>query len=176
MSSEGWGNGQQQPQHFGSRSYGNSNFRGAPRGGGGGGGRSYNNGGSGGWGGQQRGGAPGGGGGYGGSQGGYGGYGGQGRQNYGERQPRQNYGQGGGGGYGGYAEGSASSIEIDSNKVGMVIGRGGAKIREIQENFNVHVKIDRDPGQNGFTGVTIRGQDSAIESAKTYIQELVAAK
>lgn len=25
----------------------------------------------------------------------------------------------------------------------MVIGRGGAKIREIQENFNVHVKIGK---------------------------------
>lgn len=34
-----------------------------------------------------------------------------------------------------------SKIDIDSKKVGMVIGRGGGKIREIQDNFKVHVKI-----------------------------------
>lgn len=144
MSSEGWGNGQQQPppqqQQFGSRSYGNSNFRGGPRGTSGGAtGRSYNGGSSGGWNGQQRSGFGGGG------QGGYtqGGYGGQPRQSYGERQPRQSYGQAGAGGAYNFPEGSASNIEIDSNKVGMVIGRGGAKIREIQQNFNVHVKIGK---------------------------------
>lgn len=36
---------------------------------------------------------------------------------------------------------ASSKIDIDSKKVGMVIGRGGGKIREIQVNFNVHVKI-----------------------------------
>lgn len=36
---------------------------------------------------------------------------------------------------------ASSKIDIDSKKVGMVIGRGGGKIREIQDNFNVHVKI-----------------------------------
>lgn len=36
--------------------------------------------------------------------------------------------------------------------------------------------LDREAGQNGYTGVTIRGDDTAIESAKTYIQNLVAAK
>lgn len=46
----------------------------------------------------------------------------------------------------------------------------------ITKNFFFYIEIDRDPGQNGFTGVTIRGEDNAIESAKTYIQELVAAK
>ncbi|KAJ6638338.1 hypothetical protein Bhyg_11073 [Pseudolycoriella hygida] len=109
-----------------------------------------------------------GGGGYGGGRGG-GGYGGA---------PRQNYGGGGGGrgGFNNFSDGPSSNIEIDSNKVGIVIGRGGAKIREIQDNFKVHVKIDREAGQNGYTGVTIRGDDTAIENAKTYIQELVAAK
>lgn len=165
--SENWGqNGESQ---YG-RSYGNSNFRGGQRRDGAGGG-GY------GGGGQQR---PSGGygGGYGGGQRtGGGGYG-RGGGGYGSDRPRQNYGQGGGGGggYNNYADGSSSNIEIDSNKVGMVIGRGGAKIREIQESFNVHVKIDREAGQNGYTGVTIRGDDTAIESAKTYIQDLVAAK
>jgi len=168
--SENWGqNGESQ---YG-RSYGNSNFRGGPR-------RDGGNGGGGGYGGQRTGGYGGGGGSYGGQRtGGYGGGGGRGGGGYGgDRQQRQPYGTagGGGGGYNNYADGSSSNIEIDSNKVGMVIGRGGSKIREIQESFNVHVKIDREAGQNGYTGVTIRGDDTAIESAKTYIQELVAAK
>lgn len=42
--------------------------------------------------------------------------------------------------------------------------------------FRLWIEIDRDPGQDGFTGVTIRGEDNAIASAKSYIQELVAAK
>jgi len=174
--SENWGqNGES--QSYG-RSYANSNFRGGQRrdgpGGGGGGYGGQRPSGGGGYGG-------GGGGGYGGQRSGGGGYGGGGRGGgggYGGGGQRQNYGGGGGGGggYNNYADGSSSNIEIDSNKVGMVIGRGGAKIREIQESFNVHVKIDREAGQNGYTGVTIRGDDTAIESAKTYILELVAAK
>jgi len=168
--SENWGqNGESQ---YG-RSYGNSNFRGGQRrdgpGGNGGGYGSQRP--SGGYGGGS------GGGGYGQRTGGYGGGGRGGGGGYGADRPRQSYGGGGGGGgYNNYADGSSSVMEIDSNKVGMVIGRGGAKIREIQESFNVHVKIDREAGQSGYTGVTIRGDDTAIESAKTYIQDLVAAK
>lgn len=159
MNAEGWGNGAAgEEQQFGGRSYGNSNYRGAGggaprRGGGGYGGErtgGYQSGGNGGGGygggggGPRRGGG-GGGGGYNGGGGGGpgGGYGNPvGRQSYGDRPQRPSYGQGGS--YGGYAEGSASDIlDIESNKVGMVIGRGGAKIREIQENFNVHVKIGK---------------------------------
>lgn len=35
---------------------------------------------------------------------------------------------------------------------------------------------DRDPGQNGLTGVTIRGEEPAIEQAKCFIQDLIAVK
>lgn len=98
--------------------------------------------------------------------------------NYGDRQPRVNFNNGGAPRtYNNFDPSSASSkMDIDSKKVGMVIGRGGGKIREIQDNFNVHVKIDRDPGLNGLTGVTIRGQEGSIEQAKQFIQELIAVK
>jgi len=167
--SDNWGqNGES--QSYG-RSYGNSNFRGGQR---------RDGGGSGGYTGQRSGGYGGGGNMYGGGQrsgGSGGGYGQRPSGGYGgDRQQRPYGGGGGGGGYNSYPDGSTSNIEIDSNKVGMVIGRGGAKIREIQDNFNVHVKIDREAGSNGYTGVTIRGDDTAIESAKSYIQDLVAAK
>jgi len=172
MSSEGWGNSE---EHFGGRNFSNSNYRGQRREGGG------NTGG-------YQGNRPSyttTGGGYAGNRTSSYGQNGGGRQYYGQdRQPRQSFGGqprvgggGGGGGFNSYAQGGASSIiEIESNKVGMVIGRGGGKIREIQENFNVHVKIDRDPGENGLTGVTIRGEEASIQQAKHFIQDLVAVK
>lgn len=200
--SESWNTEQNGGRSYGSsRSYGSGGGQrreggsGGYQSGGSGGGYNSRYGGSGGGGGQRDGGY---------SQGGY-------RSNYGGSGggQRQNYGGSGGGGGGrsggNFVEGSASSvIEIDSNKVGMVIGRGGGKIREIQDNFNVHVKIgmkikinyklvfaqaaytnqivimnillDRDPGHNGCTGVTIKGEEDAIQQATQYIQELVAVK
>jgi len=123
--------------------------------------------------------------GYGQNGGGGGGGGGYGqsydRPNFGQnRPPRTNFNgaprNGNGGGSFQVVGGQSSVIEIDPSKVGMVIGRGGGKIREIQQNFQVHVKIDRDPGVNGLTGVTIRGEDFAIEQAKNFIEDLVAVK
>lgn len=83
--------------------------------------------------------------GYGNTQRSFGGQnGGAPRQYYGDRQPRMNFNNGGvpPKTYNNFDPSAASSkIDIDSKKVGMVIGRGGGKIREIQVNFNVHVKI-----------------------------------
>lgn len=156
----GWGENQPQ-QQFGSRSYGNSNFRGGPRrGGGGGGGGGGNNefGGGQGWGAQRTGGynRHGGvaGGGYAGNGGGGGGYVQGGGRPYGDRQPRQNYG--GGPPQQNFVipyipEGSpASNIEIESDKVGMVIGKKGSKIREIQSTYNVQVKIGESYSEETF--------------------------
>jgi len=159
--SEGWTNTHGDGQ-FSSRNFNNSNFRGQRREGGygrpnfntngfGGGARGYV---------QNGGGRP--------------FYSGQ------PRQPRNQFGgqqRVGGSGYNNFAaSGTSSKIDIESNKVGMVIGRGGGKIREIQDSFNVHVKIDRDPGANGLTGVTIHGEQASIEQAKCFIQDLVAVK
>lgn len=57
-----------------------------------------------------------------------------------------------GGGFGenrGRYEDSSNSLvmEINPSKVGAVIGRGGGKIREIQDTFNVNVKV----GQYNFS-------------------------
>lgn len=37
----------------------------------------------------------------------------------------------------------SSVMEIDSTKVGIVIGRGGCKIKEIESRFQVHMKIGK---------------------------------
>lgn len=84
------------------------------------------------------------------------------RQNYGGggRDNQQNYGNGrrddrnggnraggggGGGSGGGYNRGGYGGndfkMEVDHSKVGMIIGKGGCKIKEIQEKYNVNVKI-----------------------------------
>lgn len=65
---------------------------------------------------------------------------GGGRPFHGDRQPRMNNG-GAPRQFNFDPSAPCSKIDIDSTKVGMVIGRGGGKIREIQDSFNVHVKI-----------------------------------
>lgn len=144
--SEGWPSNQ---EHYPPRSFNNSNNYRPRRDGnttGGPGGRpSYQgNGGGGGFGQRQNGyGQNGGGGGYGQSYGD--------RSNFGQSRPPRNFsgaprngnGNGGGGGTFQVVGGESSVIEIDPSKVGMVIGRGGGKIREIQQNFQVHVKIGK---------------------------------
>lgn len=58
----------------------------------------------------------------------------------------RNHDGGGGrssGGGRGYDDKPSLEMEIEPNKVGMVIGRAGAKIREIQTKFNVNVNISK---------------------------------
>lgn len=38
---------------------------------------------------------------------------------------------------------SARSFQVEKRYVGIVIGRGGANIREIEGRFNVHMKIGK---------------------------------
>lgn len=38
------------------------------------------------------------------------------------------------------------------------------------------VCLDRDPGLNGMTGVTIHGEEGSIAQAKQFIQDLIAVK
>lgn len=116
---------------------GGSSYGGSGGGGGGGGGGSgYRSGGSGG-------GGSGGGGGYGGQREGGGGY-------------RSGSGGGGGSGSGGFRNGGGpprgppridpataktETFEVDAEKVKFIIGRGGNKIREIQDRCRVSVQI-----------------------------------
>lgn len=77
---------------------------------------------------------------------------------------------GGGGGFGGGDE--ATTILIPQSKVGRVIGKGGSKIREIQERSGAGVKIIRDSEQDGMVSVELQGSDEAKEEANQTIQSL----
>lgn len=84
------------------------------------------------------------------------------------------------------------SFEIDRNRVGLVIGKGGSTIKDIEQRFNVSMKIgmyfnhrrydaiffskfsycidtDKEAGQNGNAIVNINGGNS--NDAKRYIDE-----
>ncbi|KAF9124739.1 hypothetical protein BGX30_000811 [Mortierella sp. GBA39] len=97
--------------------------------------------------------------------GGYGGFGGGG-----------NYGMGGGGGGDGYGRGgSSATIQIPSTKVGLVIGRRGETIRDLQDRSGARIAVTPTPEDHNSPSrtVTITGDDSAIERAKTFIDEIV---
>ncbi|KAF8774859.1 probable ATP-dependent RNA helicase DDX43 [Argiope bruennichi] len=66
----------------------------------------------------------------------------------------------------------SSEIQIDSNFVGRVIGRGGSKIQELQTESGAHIKILQDSDVEGSTSVRLTGSPEAREKAKTMIEEL----
>jgi len=117
------------------------------------------------FGGGRGGGGRGGGGGYGGDRG-YGGGGG----GYGGRQGGGG-GFGGGGGYGGDSGGPTETIYVDSSEVGRIIGRGGSRIREMQDDSGCRIKVSREGGANGLSSVDLSGQKGSIEDAKQRIRD-----
>jgi len=67
----------------------------------------------------------------------------------------------------------STTIEIDRNKTGVIIGRGGSKIREIQETHNVNVQVDKNLNERGFVSVIIRGRANNVQNAKSYIEGMI---
>ncbi|XP_063707782.1 U1 small nuclear ribonucleoprotein 70 kDa-like [Culicoides brevitarsis] len=65
------------------------------------------------------------------------------------------------------------NMEIESDKVKYVIGRGGTKIRDIQYSCRVSVQIDKSPNDSGYNNVTISGASHNIKRAKDAINEVV---
>ncbi|KAI7830468.1 hypothetical protein BC939DRAFT_439423 [Gamsiella multidivaricata] len=92
-----------------------------------------------------------------------------------------NYGMGGsgsgsGGGGGGYGRGgTTATIQIPSTKVGLVIGRGGETIRDLQDRSGARIAVTPSPHDHSSPSrtVSITGDDGAIERAKAFIEEIV---
>lgn len=136
----------------------------------------YDRNGSGGGGGYRSGG--GGGGGYGGRRDDDGGYrGGGGGGGY-----RGNGGGGGGGGSGGGSRGppridpataKTEVFEVEADKVKFIIGRGGNKIREIQDRCRVSVQIDKARNENGANNVSVMGDQLNIDRARDMINTII---
>ncbi|XP_043251393.1 probable ATP-dependent RNA helicase DDX43 [Colletes gigas] len=63
-------------------------------------------------------------------------------------------------------------INIDSDKVGKLIGKSGSNIRELQDKTSTRIHVNRSSG-NSTTAVTIVGSKEAQEQAKQLIEELL---
>ena len=69
-----------------------------------------------------------------------------------------------------------STIEIPSNLIGLVIGKGGSRIRELQESSGAKIDVDKTGGSNSSVAlVTLGGDNVAKAKARELIQELIEA-
>ncbi|KAL0129589.1 hypothetical protein PUN28_001690 [Cardiocondyla obscurior] len=67
-------------------------------------------------------------------------------------------------------------IYIDTSNIGKLIGRGGSKIKALQDESNAIIKIDKELCENEQTAVTLIGPDEAQQRAKSLIEELLNNK
>ncbi|BFZ16468.1 hypothetical protein BsWGS_19507 [Bradybaena similaris] len=70
--------------------------------------------------------------------------------------------------------GSSTSMKVDSGSVGKIIGRGGSKIREMEQDCRTRIKISREPDENGQKTVEICGSESDVEKTRQMIDECLA--
>lgn len=76
-----------------------------------------------------------------------------------------------GGGFGGRRGGDSSDIMmVDSRSVGRIIGRGGSKIRDLQDESGAKIQVARDEDSTGQKQVEISGTEEEISIAKRLIE------
>ena len=99
-----------------------------------------------------------------------------------DRQQRDFGGGGGGGGGGGHGGGSGTpdkindSVMVPSDAVGMIIGKGGETIREMQNQTGCKVNVAQSSGQGETEReISLIGSREAIARAKAAIEEKVEA-
>jgi len=74
-----------------------------------------------------------------------------------------------GGGFGGGSD--AETIYVESSEVGRIIGRGGSRIREMEDGSGCRIKVSRDGDSRGLSSVELSGSRGQISDAKKMIQE-----
>ncbi|XP_035232975.1 probable ATP-dependent RNA helicase DDX43 [Stegodyphus dumicola] len=68
----------------------------------------------------------------------------------------------------------ATEIEIGSNFVGKVIGRGGSKIQELERESGARIKVLQNDSSDETTPVRLTGSSESREKAKNLIEELTS--
>lgn len=68
---------------------------------------------------------------------------------------------------------SSHVFEVPSNKIGIVIGRKGAKVRELEQKTNTQIKINSKNEENGYISIELFGQSRNIDRAQQMIEQLV---
>ncbi|PRD24618.1 UNVERIFIED_CONTAM: hypothetical protein NCL1_43217 [Trichonephila clavipes] len=64
-------------------------------------------------------------------------------------------------------------MEIGSNFAGRVIGRGGWKIEEFQDESDARIRVLNESDANGRTAIRIIGPAEARDKAKLLIEEFI---
>ena len=66
-------------------------------------------------------------------------------------------------------------LKIPEDRCGLVIGKGGSKIKEIRSETGVRVNVgSRDSAVNGMIKVTLKGDKQGCDGAKNIILELIS--
>lgn len=66
------------------------------------------------------------------------------------------------------------SFTVPSNKCGVIIGRGGETIKQINQQSGAHCELDRRSGGNATEKTfIIRGEMDSVEAAKRIISDKV---
>ncbi|XP_064624758.1 probable ATP-dependent RNA helicase DDX43 [Lineus longissimus] len=73
----------------------------------------------------------------------------------------------------GGGDGNATRIQVPSGKVGKIIGKGGSKIRELEESSSASIKVKSSEAQADETPVDISGTEEQIAKAQELINELL---
>jgi len=88
---------------------------------------------------------------------------------------RGGFGGGRGGGFGGgFGGGKGLEMEISSRDVGKIIGKGGSKIRELQDDSGCRIQINKERNDGVTSIVELQGDSGAQQRAKQLIEDLLA--
>merc|ERR1719454_2405500 len=81
---------------------------------------------------------------------------------------------GGGGGYGDGGYDVTDTMAVPSNKVGLVMGKGGETIRNICSQSGAHCQVDKAAPEGAREkSIVIKGSAEAVERAKQLIHEKI---
>ena len=68
----------------------------------------------------------------------------------------------------------STTLEIHSNMVGRIIGKGGCKIKELQDTTGARINVSREEDENDMKIVTLTGSEDSVNKAKEMITELIS--
>ncbi|XP_048256269.1 probable ATP-dependent RNA helicase DDX43 isoform X4 [Haliotis rufescens] len=70
------------------------------------------------------------------------------------------------------SENDTTKMYVEENCVGRIIGRGGSKIRELQDSSGANIKVNRNETEGGKVLVVVKGSADARTQAEDMIKEL----
>jgi len=72
------------------------------------------------------------------------------------------------------ANGSSTTVWVSQTQCGLIIGKGGATIKGLQQATGAYIRVDSSEVKDGFVPVTIKGEVKNCTEAKERIDELLS--